>query len=139
MVLVDVDGTDPILRYMKANDPDMGADAWTSYHYSPGSTRGVVHCRYDAQVFAAQTLRDLPDVRQIPKGVGDATYAEMTQSKRDELDALIEERGGPVDRTRLRHWEDAVTQIMRRNGSPQQYKLRGSPAARSRQWLDEHN
>jgi hypothetical protein len=137
--LVTTDGrTDPIQGYLMREDPPMGADAWRTSHYARDATTGVVFVRYDPLLFDPAVLEALPGVTAIPPEKADRPYAQMPPPRRNGMKALLEQRGGTVDEGKLVTWEDALCELMRRNGSPEQTTLRATPSQRTRQWLDEH-
>lgn len=137
--LVTCDGrTDPIKGYMLREEPPLGVGGWCSYHYAQDAMTGVVFVRYDEAVFDPVVLTELAGVSAVPPEKADRAYPEAAKAKRDNVQALIEQRGGALDESKLSTWEDSVVELMRRNGSPQQTTLRATTSQRTRQWLDEH-
>lgn len=127
--------TDPIKNYLLREEPPMGAGAWASYHYAATATHGVVLVRYDEAVFDPAPLASLTGVIAVPPERLDRPQGEVTRAKRDAVKSLCEQRGGTLDESRLVTWEDAICELMRRNGNPEQTTLRKTASQRTREFL----
>lgn len=139
--LVDVaNGTDPIRRLFRRVNPappDLGEGGWLSYHYPPGASHGVVFARYDEAVFDPATLAALDGVDMVPPARLDQRYTEVRSADRTALKQRIEARTGTWDDSRIADWEDALCEVMRRNGESGRRKLRSAASQRGRTFLDE--